>query len=105
MKNQSALVLVFLEHAGARSTRELVRTRRRRSTKARGSYRTRVRAARSDYRAEARASATRSGERSHFASLTEHWLAFIFRRGEMTEWPKVPDSKSGVSVRVPRVRI
>ena len=28
-----------------------------------------------------------------------------FRRGEMTERPKVPDSKSGVPVRVPWVRI
>src|SRR5262245_12389421 len=28
-----------------------------------------------------------------------------FARGEMTEWPKVPDSKSGVPVRVPWVRI
>src|SRR5688572_28826175 len=27
------------------------------------------------------------------------------RGGEMTEWPKVPDSKSGVPVRVPWVRI
>ena len=29
----------------------------------------------------------------------------MVRRGEMTERPKVPDSKSGVLVRVPRVRI
>ena len=28
-----------------------------------------------------------------------------FRRGEMTEWPKVPDSKSGVGLRPPWVQI
>ncbi len=38
-------------------------------------------------------------------ALTVRASAFIFRRGEMTERPKVPDSKSGVPVRVPRVRI
>ena len=58
-----------------------------------------------DYRAEADENATRSRESSLFHALTAPALPFIFRRGEMTEWPKVPDSKSGVSVRVPRVRI
>lgn len=38
-------------------------------------------------------------------SLTGCPPAYIFRRGEMTEWPKVPDSKSGVSARVPWVRL
>ena len=34
------------------------------------------------------------------------WIeAARFRGGEMTEWPKVPDSKSGVPARVPWVRI
>ena len=37
--------------------------------------------------------------------LTERGPFAMVRRGEMTERPKVPDSKSGVLVRVPRVRI
>jgi hypothetical protein len=39
------------------------------------------------------------------AALTGPAPAVTFRRGEMTEWPKVPDSKSGVLGRVPWVRI
>jgi hypothetical protein len=37
--------------------------------------------------------------------LTVRLVFVISRGGEMSEWPKEPDSKSGVSVRVPRVRI
>jgi hypothetical protein len=37
--------------------------------------------------------------------LTERGPFVMVRGGEMTERPKVPDSKSGVLVRVPRVRI
>ncbi len=40
-----------------------------------------------------------------FAPLTVPTPAATFRRGEMTERPKVPDSKSGVPARVPWVRI
>ncbi len=37
--------------------------------------------------------------------LTERLAFGMVRGGEMTEWPKVPDSKSGVPVRVPWVRL
>jgi hypothetical protein len=37
--------------------------------------------------------------------LTARIEAARVRGGEMTEWPKVPDSKSGVSERVPWVRL
>jgi hypothetical protein len=40
-----------------------------------------------------------------FSALTAFRSAVIVRGGEMTERPKVPDSKSGVPVRVPWVRI
>jgi hypothetical protein len=37
--------------------------------------------------------------------LTSRASACTFRGGELSEWPKEPDSKSGVPVRVPWVRI
>jgi hypothetical protein len=37
--------------------------------------------------------------------LTVPPLFETLRGGEMTEWPKVPDSKSGEPARVPGVRI
>ena len=43
--------------------------------------------------------------RWRFCVLTDPPKAARFRAGEMSEWSKVPDSKSGVSAMVPRVRI
>ena len=45
------------------------------------------------------------GKNRRDPALTDPNSAAIVRRGEMTERPKVPDSKSGVPVRVPWVRI
>ncbi len=42
---------------------------------------------------------------SRWSPLTDLQAPATFRRGEMTEWPKVPDSKSGVSARAPWVRL
>src|SRR5215472_3095322 len=40
-----------------------------------------------------------------FERLTTRCRACTVRGGELSEWPKEPDSKSGVPVRVPWVRI
>ena len=54
--------------------------------------------------------ATDSGNRTNMRGLLARLLdnAGLSRRlrdGELSEWPKEPDSKSGVRVTVPRVRI
>ncbi len=47
----------------------------------------------------------REGGLAAASSLTTSARPATFRRGELSEWPKEPDSKSGVPVRVPWVRI